>query len=527
MSNQKKRNILTITCDQLCPDFLHAYGADFVPTPNIDALAAEGVVFDNAITASTVCSPARMSFLTGLPVSGHDAWTNQIERKEGTELFTERLCEAGYTTATVGTYETEPLTDPAGYHYRKLFTFEGTGSEEHCDYCHELRRRYPELGDIYQWEEDGHYKFREEDFYDYWTADRAIEFIESYAKTGKAPNGAAAGEDAPFFLLCNFLSPHAPMTPPKEVAGTVDAEKIPPVYFDKPGSAISTVDLYRRAVGPTDILNNPELAREEFENYRLLYCELIVEVDRMIGRVVDALKRNGLYEDTTIILTADHGSCVYDHHIGSKGPWPYQGQLFIPMIISNDPRIARGTRSDALTGNLDVGATLLDVAGDERAFGLSRSMIGLANGEIPEREVNFSEFCDSCKTIVDKRYTFTYYPFTGETNLFDRAADPKELCDLSGRPEYAEIERKYLKDVIDMMVLTKGVRIEAHDLTPATRQGIEKKHPKFLETFDIAYPVASMETLENIRTAGLDAEYNEFCKNRPIKAHYGYYFKDE
>ena len=57
-TSSNRRNVVMIMCDQLRPDFLHAYGADFIPTPNIDALAAEGVVFDNAITASTVCAPA-------------------------------------------------------------------------------------------------------------------------------------------------------------------------------------------------------------------------------------------------------------------------------------------------------------------------------------------------------------------------------------------------------------------------------------------------------------------------------------
>ncbi|MDD3931966.1 MAG: sulfatase-like hydrolase/transferase, partial [Eubacteriales bacterium] len=71
-----RRNIVLILCDQLRPDFLHAYGADFIPTPNIDALAAHGVTFDNSITASTVCAPARAAIMTGKFVSGHDALTN-------------------------------------------------------------------------------------------------------------------------------------------------------------------------------------------------------------------------------------------------------------------------------------------------------------------------------------------------------------------------------------------------------------------------------------------------------------------
>jgi len=82
--NLSRRNVVLIVCDQLRPDFLSAYGSDFIPTPNIDELARNGVTFDNAITASTVCAPARASMVTGQLVSGHDGWTNNIPCRAGT-----------------------------------------------------------------------------------------------------------------------------------------------------------------------------------------------------------------------------------------------------------------------------------------------------------------------------------------------------------------------------------------------------------------------------------------------------------
>jgi hypothetical protein len=82
-------------------------------------------------------------------------------------------------------------------------------------------------------------------------------------------------------------------------------------------------------------------------------------------------------------------------------------------------------------------------------------------------------------------------------------------------PYLKDIERKFLMHVIDMMVLAKGVRLEAHDLVPEIREGLEKKHPKFMDNFDIAYPIASMRDIERIREAGLDADYQEFCKTMP------------
>ncbi len=521
-----RRNILFIMCDQLRPDFLHAYGADFIPTPNIDALAEEGVVFDNAITASTVCAPARMSFLTGEFVSCHDAWTNNIAPKDGLQFLPERLTAAGYMTAATGNYDHYPNNCSFGYQYRKI---ENGGTPE-CVCTREFLERHPEEQNFYTARENHHFKYGEEEFYDRWSADCAVEFIESYTKTGKAPDGTAPKEkDAPFFLYCGFFSPHAPLIPPEEVRGTVDAERIPPVRVQpRPDADIPEVELYRRAfLNPTEVLEDPHALDEERKRDRVLYAELIVEIDRLVGRIVQSLKDCGVYENTTIIFTSDHGSMENDYNLATKGTYPYKPQLFIPMMIANDPRLDKGSRCDALCGNLDLGGTALDIAGDNRAFGVSRSMIGLAEGTVPEREVNMSEFCDSCKTIVDKRYTFTYYPFTGKTCLFDRISDPEETVNLGGKPEYAALERKFLMDIIDFMLLAKGVRIEAHDMGPSVQAGLAQKHPKYLDSFDIAYPFGSRTEVERLEKAGLDATCNEFCRNREIKAHYGVYFHTE
>ena len=529
--NKKKnaqRNVLLFMCDQLRPDFLHAYGADFIPTPNIDALAAEGVVFDNAITASTVCAPARMSFLTGKFVSDHGGWTNNVAPKDGIEFLPERLTDAGYMTAAVGCFDHYPCSASFGYQYKKIFCEDCDASV--CDYTKYFFERHPEEKNVYPSNENSRFKYSEEEFYDRWGADHAVKFIESYTKEGKAPDGTMPKEEgAPFFLYCGFLSPHAPLIPPSEVEGTVDPDKIPEVLIQpRPNEDIPEVELYRRAfLYPPEVFKDPHCMAEKWKKERILYAELIVEVDALVGRVVQALKDNGIYENTTIIFTSDHGSVDNDYQVMTKGPWPYKPQLFIPMIISNDPRLEKGTHSDVLCGNLDLGATALDIAGDTRSFGVSRSMIGLADGSVPEREVNMSEFCDSCKTIVDKRYTFTYYPFTGKTCLFDRIADPEETTNLGGKTEYAELERKFMMDALDFMLISKGVRIEAHDMTPSVKAGIEKKDPNFLEHFDIAYPLSSWNAIERLEKAGLDATINEFCRDRKLFAHYGAYFFSE
>lgn len=524
-----RRNVVMILCDQLRPDFLHAYGADFIPTPNIDALAENGAVFENAVTASTVCAPARASIVTGLSVSGHGGWTNQIPMPENTVYFADRLNEAGYMTAAVGCYDHAPRdTNNCGYRYVQRLAEDSIGSE----YLAFLKKRHPEAEGCFPRRPDDpfHFAYTEEEHYDRWCCDRATDFIDSYVQHHTVPNpahltenGGLPEEPAPFFLYCGFFSPHAPNLPPVEMKGRIDPEKLPDIWISHRDEDLPAVERYRRAfLNPHELLTDPESGTELRQKLRVAYCEQICEIDDLVGRIVQSLRRNGIYDNTTIIFTADHGSMENDYNMSTKGPWPYSPQLFVPLIVSNQPGLQG--RRDCLCGPIDVGATALDIAGDRKAFGISRSLIRMADGSEPERGSFLSEFCDSCKTVVDKRYTFTYYPFTGGCALYDRVADPRMAVDLSSRPEYAEVRCRMLMEVIDWLVLAKGLRIEAHDLVPEVKKGIETKKPAFLDDFDIAYPLSSMQAVERVRQAGLDADYNEFCKGRPIMAHYGVYF---
>ena len=378
-----RRNVVLILVDQLRPDFIGPYGADFISTPNLNALAENGVTYDNAIASATVCAPSRGSILTGEFVSGHGAWTNDVPFNDGLEFLAERLNDAGYMTAAVGISDHVRPETPRGYQYLNLFSGKKDGA-----YMKMLREHFPEAETYADSDGDLHFKYPEEFFYDRWCCDRATDFIESYAKTGAAPDGTAPGNsDSPFFLYCGFLSPHTPLTPPYGHEDAIIKEKIPTIV-NSTRQDIAPVEKYRRAfLNSHEDLVNPDGAVERRMRERYAYCELIAEVDSLVGRIVASLKENGLYENTTIMFTSDHGSVDNDYNVVTKGPWPYRNQLFIPMIVSNAPGTEKNTHSDCLCGNIDIGATALALAGDERRFGVSRSMIGMANGTVPEREV--------------------------------------------------------------------------------------------------------------------------------------------
>jgi len=246
-SQPARRNVVMIICDTLRPDFLSAYKADFIPTPHIDALCENGVVFENAITASTVCAPARASMVTGLPVSAHDGWTNQVNLKEGVEYYPERLNKAGYMTAAVGCYDHAPYANPIGHRYLKTFDENRPGSE----YLSFLKSRHPEVTTAFSPdpEDPTHFAYPEEEHYDHWCADCAIDFINSYSNSFTVPEpGHLTGavpdpkEKAPFFLYCGFLSPHEPHLPPKEMKGRINPAGLPPIWKSRRDEDLPSVE---------------------------------------------------------------------------------------------------------------------------------------------------------------------------------------------------------------------------------------------------------------------------------------------
>jgi arylsulfatase A-like enzyme len=112
----KKKNIVVILCDQLRKDFLSCYGFKGLHTPNIDRLANDGVLFENAFTASPVCAPGRACMMTGRYVSDHQVFTNDVPFRDGLEYLAERFNKLGYQTGAFGKLHHFPAKDTKGFH---------------------------------------------------------------------------------------------------------------------------------------------------------------------------------------------------------------------------------------------------------------------------------------------------------------------------------------------------------------------------------------------------------------------------
>ncbi len=507
----QNRNIVVLLCDQLRPDFLNSYGCTAVPTPNLDRLAAKGVVFENAITQSTVCAPARASMMTGRYVSDHMVWTNDVPFREGMETLAERMNKLGYTTGAFGKLHHYPAADGKGFsHLRQM---EEGRLEDSEPYLKWIRKRHPEVTRLWNYA-DFTFSFPEDEYYEHWIASEAIEFIAESVEQ----------KELPFLAWISFQGPHGPIDPPAEFKGLVDDTKLPKVIDWPPADRDSVPETvrYRSVLGTVPENQEANLA------FRTAYAEMIAAIDGQIGRIVDCIEHLGIFENTSFIFSADHGDMLDDFGLQAKGPFPYPGQMNIPLVVSNHPEILAGSRSASLAGNIDIPGTVLNIAGDNRPIGYSRSLLELGrNPPFNPREVIFSEFCDSVKTVDDGRFRFSFYPFQGVSELYDRLEDPHCMNNLSANEDCQEVKSELLMHIIDFMTVAKGVRVEAHDFVPSEQSGLKKKFPDYQQYFPVAFPLSANDRIK-LKAAGLNTDYNEFCREKDIIRYYAKpYWLDE
>ncbi|MFW6308954.1 MAG: sulfatase-like hydrolase/transferase, partial [bacterium] len=392
-----------------------------------------------------------------------------------------------------------PPEDAKGFQYVKQMEEGRLGKDE--PYFKWLKKKHPEIDDLWNYQ-NREFEFTENEYHESWIAAEAEKYIKKQVNSNP---------EKPFLSWISFQGPHSPLDPPSEVKGLIDRTKLPqPLSEDK---QLSPVARYRKA------LNNLTENKKEIMKMREAYAEIIVEIDKQIGRILDLLKELDIFDNTTIIFSADHGDLLGDYGLNAKGPYPYRGQLNIPLMLSNHPEIISGTRSDILTGNIDIPGTILDIAGSENSIGFSRSLLKQVQEDSEQREVIFSEFCDSIKTVDSKKYRFCYHPFIKFCELYDKENDPGEVNNLAGREKYAEIEKEMLAHIIDFGILSKGIRIEAHDFVPEQQEGVRKKYPDFEKDFRVAFPLSKSD-LKKLREKGLSTEYNEFMKEMDIINYY-------
>ena len=418
-------NIVFILCDDLRWNALGCMGDKVIQTPNVDHLAAQGVLFRNHFATTSICSVSRASILTG-----------QHERRHGISDFKTPLTDDQWA-------ETYPaLLRQAGYRIGFIGKF-GVGNDAAVrkrggsfDYWKGLPGQ---AGEYFIDPNDPEQKHATSRF-----GDQALEFL-----SGCKP-------ETPFCLSISFNAPHARDGKPREFQPDVrdeslySSETIPPsataneAYFQKLPDFVQKSEGRRR-------WERRFATDEMFQQTMRDYYRLVTGIDREVGRIVEALARQGLSEKTLIIFTSDNGWFAGDRGLADK--WlMYEESIRLPMVIFDPrrPKELRGKSCDAMTLNIDLAPTMLAEAGvpiPPRMQG--KSVLPLLMDERPGgwRTEFFYEHHFGPKIIPpsegvrSEKWAYIHWlpPNPESEELYDMEADPNESKNLAVQPDHAAV----------------------------------------------------------------------------------------
>lgn len=476
-------NILLITADQWRGDCLSIAGHPCVKTPNIDALAREGVLFRRHYAGAAPCSPARATLYTGLYQMNHRVCRNGSPLDARFDNLALAARRAGYDPMLFGYTDTAP--DPRGMDVRDphLTTYEGVLPgfsprqllpEHEKQWLSWLRSR-------------GHANALNRDVHRPSGAGSAeISTAPPAYSRDETQTAFLAGEfirwlgeqDAPWFAHISFLRPHPPFSVPEPYNtmfapedGTPFAraedrrvEEASHPYLAYAMPQVKKDSFIHGARGQVS-----EWTADDFAAIRAIYYGMIAEVDAQLGRIWQALKDHGAWDDTLIIFTSDHAEMAGDHWTLGKGGF-FDGSYHIPLVI-RDPRYpaATGRQIDDFTSAADIFPTLceqLGISPRNHIDGLSLSPY-LAGSELRDRrEAVFWEFdfrdiangdaerhfglsSNECNLAVIRDEHFKYVHFAGlPPLLFDLGKDPMELDNRAADPVYATVRLAYAEKLL-------------------------------------------------------------------------------
>ncbi|MVA74036.1 sulfatase-like hydrolase/transferase [Agrobacterium vitis] len=482
---QKKPNILLITADQWRGDCLSAVGHPVVQTPNVDRLAAEGLLFHRHFAAAAPCSPARAAIYTGLYQMNNRVCRNgsPLDARFDTVALAAR--RAGYDPTLFGYTDVSldprhlPPADPHLTSYEGVlpgFTVGQLLLEDDRQWLSWLKTRRGGVRPGRELHQTGQERpvqpnqeppaYSAEETPTAFLAEAFLNWREEQTR--------------PWFAHISFLRPHPPFCVPEPYN-----RMFTPGIGPKPVRH-ATLEA-EMAVHPLAELMLPQLPQssfiagaegrvcdwssEQIDVIRATYYGMIAEVDAQFGRIVDALKDSGTWDDTIIVFTSDHAEMLGDHWMLGKGG-VYDGSYHIPLVIRDPANTStHGQVVEAFTSAADLMPTLLDRMGvsplNHQDGG---SLLPFLAGTRPDdwRDHAFWEFdfrevvtnstenalglkSSQCNLAVIRDEKFKYVHFAGMPPLlFDLQADPGELTNLAEDPAYGAIRLHYAEKLLSL-----------------------------------------------------------------------------
>ena len=460
-------NILYVVADQMRSDAQHYLGNPAAHTPNLDALAGEGVAFENAYCQNPVCVPSRCSFLSGLypHTTGHR--TMHFLQREDEPNLLRTMKDAGYEVVWIGRNDVVPGDRPKTAY-----------CDEYYDGLHPENQRDARIDALAHMTREGTAGGVRQDFdpddYSFYLGETepggygrvdegcvaaACAYLERYA---------AGGRDKPFFVYCALALPHPPYGVSRPWYGTADRDALPPRIGRRADGGPA---MLAETVRKMDL--DPRWSEERWRELRATYLDMVAKFDDLLGRVVATLRATGLIDDTSIFVFSDHGDYTGDYGLVEKVQNCFEDTLTkVPLIIkpaagiSCRPRVTPAlaelvdlcatvsAMSGVDLGCVQYGTSLLPVlAGDDVGKDAVFCEGGRSRGDRPAMELGHDDPRDRYWPRISTQYEegpahnratmirmgelkYTMRQYERDT-LYDLARDPHELANRIDDPAYA------------------------------------------------------------------------------------------
>ncbi len=485
----ERPNIVFIFTDDHAPHAIGAYGGwlqDVNPTPRIDRLVSEGMLFQNSFCTNSICGPSRAVIQTGKHSHLNGFLRNGNKFNGDQQTFPKLLQQAGYQTAMIGKWHL--ATTPQGYDYWKVLPGQG--------FYYNPTFRTP----------DGR-----KDIEGYCTdivTDLSLEWLEQAADSGQ-----------PFMLMCQHKAPHRNWMPALRHLTLYDDVEIPEpsTLFDRwednaSVAQFQTMEIDRHmsmgfdCFGPRpdadavseqhqklwnryergilgrftaaqreawDAAYEPKnnelrklgltgrnLIRWKYHRYIRNYLRCVKGVDEGVGRIMDWLEQAGLADNTIVIYSSDQGFYLGDHGWFDKR-WMYEESLRMPLIVKWPGVTTPGTVNTDLVQNLDYAETFLDIAGADIPEDMQgRSLVPLLKGETPDdwRESVYYHYYEypgahmvaRHNGVRTDRYKLMHFYRFDEWEFYDLEEDPDELVNQYSNPDYQDVVQELKTQLVQL-----------------------------------------------------------------------------
>lgn len=481
MTVTAKPNILLITSDQQHWTTLGSINPKII-TPALDRLAREGTRFERAYCNNPVCSPSRSTIITGLYPSMHHCWTIGVKLPEDVPTVGDIFRRHGYNTALVGKAHFQPLASQPGSESLECQPllrdldfwrgFEGPWygfdhvevARNHADEAHAGQHYgiWLEEKGLKNWKDyfqdwpanplapkrEHSWDLPAEYHYSTWTAERTIANIEESVNAGR-----------PFFTWSSFHDPHPPYLVSEPWASMYDPDDMEPGYLDPEEMQYLPPHLQETQKETPDFsaYQETEFGNHGFHSHLhdeaklrqdiAIYYGMVSFMDQQIGRILDALDRLGVADNTLVVFSTDHGHFIGQHGLIAKGAFHFEDMLKLPFIVRYPGHVPANTMSNALQALIDLPTTFLATAGIETPGAMQGvNQLPVWAGKVAQArdhvlvENRHQPSAVHLRTYIDQQYKLTVYRGREFGELFDLKADPGEARNRWNDADYKELK---------------------------------------------------------------------------------------